>query len=292
MKEQLALGILKLAGKLPLGLARAIGSLVGHISWLTGSRARAVTEINLAHCYPDMPAPERRRLARRSLVATARTGMEVAGVWQRDWSVSKKLIHSVHNAEAYDRAAAAGTGVIAVLPHMGNWEMFSPHFAGAAQMTALYAPPKMAALDPVIRAGRENENTTLVPTNRRGVMALFKALRERELVVILPDQEPETSGGAFAPFFGQPALTMTLVHNLIQRTGCRAVFGVALPVEGGFDIHFIEPEEELYSGEQDQALAAMNRGVEACIALAPEQYQWEYKRFRKQPDMKTRLYRK
>jgi len=28
----------------------------------------------------------------------------------------------------------------------------------------------------------------------------------------------------------------------------------------------------------------MNRTVEQCIRMAPEQYQWSYKRFRQRPD--------
>jgi KDO2-lipid IV(A) lauroyltransferase len=41
--------------------------------------------------------------------------------------------------------------------------------------------------------------------------------------------------------------------------------------------------EDLYSEDIQTSLAALNRGVEAIVALAPEQYQWEYKRFRDRP---------
>jgi KDO2-lipid IV(A) lauroyltransferase len=39
-----------------------------------------------------------------------------------------------------------------------------------------------------------------------------------------------------------------------------------------------------------EAAAALNRSVESCIADCPEQYQWEYKRFKKQPDGAPRRY--
>ena len=38
---------------------------------------------------------------------------------------------------------------------------------------------------------------------------------------MLPDQVPKRAGAEFAPFFGQPALTMTLTSNLLQKTGAR-----------------------------------------------------------------------
>jgi KDO2-lipid IV(A) lauroyltransferase len=57
----------------------------------------------------------------------------------------------------------------------------------------------------------------------------------------------------------------------------------ALRVSGGWELHFLPVGEDLYSEDIQTSLAALNRGVEAIAALAPEQYQWEYKRFRDRP---------
>jgi KDO2-lipid IV(A) lauroyltransferase len=57
----------------------------------------------------------------------------------------------------------------------------------------------------------------------------------------------------------------------------------ALRISGGWELHFLPVSEDLYSEDIETSLAALNSGVEAIIALAPEQYQWEYKRFRDQP---------
>ena len=113
------------------------------------------------------------------------------------------------------------------------------------------------------------------------------------MVGILPDQLPAPEGGDFAPFYGLPALTMTLVHSLIQRTGSLVVCGGAQRLDdGGFKLFFNEAPTAIYSEDKIESLTALNQAVEQCAAAAPAQYQWEYKRFRKQPDGVKRYYLK
>ena len=51
---------------------------------------------------------------------------------------------------------------------------------------------------------------------------MIRALRRGETVGLLPDQVPPEGMGVWAPFFGQPAYTMTLAARLVQQTGARA----------------------------------------------------------------------
>lgn len=292
IKGRLALTVLKLVGRLPLRWSRRLGKLVGHMAVLTRADSLRISRINLQQCYPAMDARERERLARQSVIHTAMTGFEVATLWRQPWSRSEDEIVRVRNQQLLTDGVEEGQGVLVLMPHTGNWEIFGMYLATLGPSTALYAPPKIAALDPLIRAGREVTGTNMVPTNVHGVRALLKSLKGGDIVMVLPDQEPDTSGGDFAPFFGRPALTMTLAHNLLKRTKARCVFGFGKRVESGFELVFLPAEKAIYSDEQKVSLAALNRGVEACIAEAPEQYQWEYKRFRRTPEGKSAIYRK
>ncbi|WP_346838285.1 lysophospholipid acyltransferase family protein [Microbulbifer sp. SAOS-129_SWC] len=292
IKGRLAATALKLVGRLPLHWTRRLGWLVGKIAVLTRGESLRVSRINLAICYPGMDPVEREQLARRSVVQTAITGFEVATIWRQPWNRSEDQIVRVRNQQLLCKEIHEDHGVLVLIPHTGNWEIFGMYLATLGQSTALYAPPKLAALDPIIRGGREMTGVQMVPTNVHGVRALLKALKGGGIVMVLPDQEPDTRGGDFAPFFGKPALTMTLAHNLLQRTGCRCVFGFGKRVEDGFELVFLPAEQAIYSDETRVSLAALNRGVEACIAEAPDQYQWEYKRFRRGPEGKTRIYQR
>ena len=104
---------------------------------------------------------------------------------------------------------------------------------------------------------------------------------------MLPDQVPPQGQGVWAPMFGRPAYTMTLVARLVQQSGARVFFSVCerLPRGQGYVVRF-EPFEGTAltdaAAEPAAAAAAMNEGVERMIRSLPGQYLWGYARF-KQP---------
>ncbi|MFC4417022.1 lysophospholipid acyltransferase family protein [Chromohalobacter beijerinckii] len=262
-------------------LARLIGPLI-----LTFSRReRDVTRINLRHVYPDMPARQQRRLTRDSLTHSSATMLELGFAWMAAPERVEASIRAVHGRELLDDARAQGRGVIVLAPHYGNWEVLNFWLSSHFPFTAMYEPPKIDALDPVIRHGRERMGAQLVPTNPRGVASLLKALKRCEAVGILPDQEPSWGSGVFADFFQRPAYTATLLPKLVARTEARVVTGIArrLPGGEGFAIHFLAADERVYASDEAHSATGVNASVENAIALDPAQYQWEYKRFRKTP---------
>jgi len=133
---------------------------------------------------------------------------------------------------------------------------------------------------------------TLVPTDASGVRALYKAVAKNQMIGILPDQDPGDEGGVFAPFFGVPANTMTLLPRLMQKTGAAVIFSYAerLPRGQGFHVHFLPAPADARTDELQQAAAALNLGVENCVRQSPAQYQWSYKRFKTRPPGETRFY--
>lgn len=263
-------------------LARMGGPLVYRFS----RREREVTEINLAEVYPQRSLDERRQLAHDSLTHSTATMLELGFAWMAEPARVETSIREVHGRELLDDARAEGRGVIVLAPHFGNWEVLNFWLSSHFPFTAMYEPPKIASLDPVIRHGRERMGASLVPTNSRGVAALLKALKRCEAVGILPDQEPDWGSGVFAPFYTRQAYTATLLPKLVARTQARVVTGVARRLEAGhgFAIHFLAADERVYASDETQSATGVNACVEAAIALDPAQYQWEYKRYRKVPE--------
>ena len=100
-------------------------------------------------------------------------------------------------------------GVIVLAPHIGNWEAVNVFVSAIRPMTAMYRPNKDESLDAFILEARNRAGGELVPTNRRGVMQIVKALNADGVVGMLPDQVPQQGSGDFAPFYGHQAYTMT-----------------------------------------------------------------------------------
>ena len=63
-------------------------------------------------------------------------------------------------------------------------------------------------------------------------------------------------------------------------------FAKRLSKNQGYQIIVEAADEQIYSDNIDESAAALNRTVEKSVNKAVEQYQWEYKRFRKRPDGK------
>ncbi|MCW8195555.1 lysophospholipid acyltransferase family protein [Proteobacteria bacterium 005FR1] len=276
---------IRLAGHLPLGAARALGAAIGKLTYAVGGRTVEVSRENLQRCFPDL-APERREvLIRESLVQTAMTAAEAPAIWAQPWSRMHRWVRSLDGFSLIERQQQTGRGLLLLAPHLGNWEIMGPVMPRCVNdITFMYQPTGMEAIDELMIHGRSKDGVKLAPTTRKGVSQVLKALQAGEVVSILPDQVPDEGSGQVADFFGHPAQTMTLVYKLIQRTGCDVLMIFAKRVSGGFQIVVREADPAISNPDMAVSLAALNRSVEACVREIPEQYQWEYKRFKGAPE--------
>ena len=277
---------------LPLPLAHVIGTIVGTVLSRLPNKLRHVTRANIAVCLPDLVAHARGKLVRKSLVETAKTVTEMGAVWHWGRDRVLGLVQTVHGESHLRAAMERGRGVILAVPHLGNWEMVGLYCSAHYSMTSLYRPAHIAGLDQLVRRARQRLGAHLVPTDTSGVRALYSALERGEVVGILPDQEPKRGNGIFAPFFGTPAYTMTLLARLAKRARTVVIFACAerLPAGRGFDLYFAAAPEDLAERSIEEITIAVNEGVEKLIRSRPAQYQWSYKRLRVRPEGETGFY--
>jgi KDO2-lipid IV(A) lauroyltransferase len=284
LKNKALLSLLKLFGWFPLSVGRLFGRTIGRVIYLFNLGPALISRINLRLCYPHMSAQQIESLCKKRMLQFGQAFVETPRVWSKPSTWLESKIIAVEGMALFQAAMADERGTILIVPHQGNWEVVGLWVSPRSKMTSLFEPPKIPEVGNWIKSSREQSGATLVPTDGRGVAALIKALKRGETTAILPDQQPEESGGIFAPFMGVQARTMTLLTNLIGRSGCQALFCSAIREPGGWRLHFLPAEEALYSDDKPVAVSALNTGVEKMVELAPEQYQWEYKRFRAQPD--------
>jgi KDO2-lipid IV(A) lauroyltransferase len=146
-------------------------------------------------------------------------------------------------------------------------------------------------LDDWMQRGRRRLGADIVPIGAAGIRRLLKTLRAGGMVGILPDQVPgRAAAGCNVPFMGVTCYTATLPLELLRRSGANALFCFARRVRGGYVVHFQAVEPMLFSDDDVLAAEALNRGVESCVAIAPAQYQWTYKRFRERPRQRPDRY--
>ena len=278
-------------GLVPLRGLQWAGRRLGDLFYYLNTRMKRVTLVNLELCFPELSRLEIRELALRSLRSTGQLVVEAGIVFGNAGKRPHHYIESVEGDALLD--TGDGIGVLLLIPHFGNWEFINNYVCARHNPVVMYEPAKIKGLDIALQRLRKKSGIELYPANIRGLRKLYKALKQGRIVGLLPDQVPKKKAGIYVPFFGVPALTMTLAFRLIQTTGARVVFGhsLRLPDYRGFQIRFTQADDALYAADEAQCLVAINTRIEEIVSQQVDQYQWEYKRFKHAPNKKADRYR-
>ncbi|RZL88477.1 MAG: lysophospholipid acyltransferase family protein [Variovorax sp.] len=277
--------LFRLLARVPLPWMHRIGAWLGWlVYWLSPTYRRRVK----AHAGNAGFTPAQYRPA---IGAAGAMVAELPWLWLRPAGESVLQRVRWHDDQVFEQALAARRGVILATPHVGSWEMIGQAIAerfGPAHgpLTVLFRPARKAWLAELIAGSRDRPGLKSLPTNLAGVRGLIRVLRAGGYTGVLPDQVPPQGQGVWAPFFGRPAYTMTLLARLAQQTGAQVLMTWCERLPGArYVIHF-EPVDApaLYdAGATPEAAAtAMNEALMRLIERLPGQYLWGYGRY-KQP---------
>ena len=277
---------LGLGAKLDYPTLYRLGGAAGRALYRCGSGERRATRTNLEACLPEWTPEQRDELARESLIETGRTFAEFGALWCWPGARVLSLVVETRGLELFERALAERRGVILLTPHLGAWELAGLYFSSLAPLTAMYKRPPVVEIESFYNAARGRLGAKLAPNDAGGVTMVMRALRNREVIGILPDQDPGRGSGVFAPWFGVPANTTTLVAKLAAKSGAPVllVWCERLPQARGFRVHVRAPERTIGLEDPVAGTLALNLELEALIRSAPTQYLWSYKRFRNRPE--------
>ena len=279
LKRALTRGLiagLRIMARLPLRAARAAGTCLGAVAWWLNTRPARITVLNIDACFPALSRRERRKLARESVIETGRLVGEMGFAWYGNADAMARCVRTVEGAELASDPPAGGTLIL--VPHFGNWEIVNYVFR-QANLTGLYAPPRIPGLEEELNRARGRWGTTMVPGDLRGLRVVKRALAAGGVVGLLPDQTPSPGSGVPAPFFGQEALTMTLAHRLATEK-TRVILSTAQRVRGGFEVRHVRIDDRFRDPDPVTSATALNAAIESAVLRDPAQYQWEYNRFR------------
>jgi Kdo2-lipid IVA lauroyltransferase/acyltransferase len=269
----------------PLWLLHRFGGFLGWLSHALSPSYRQRFRANAA--LAGVPA----HASSPAIAEAGRLALELPFLWLRpaDRPIGPAL--QMHGAELVEAAHAQGRGIVFLTPHLGCFEVtaqaIAERFAARhGPITVLYRPARQKWLRELMDGSRARPGLATAPATLAGVRQLIRALRRGEAVGLLPDQVPPEGMGVWAPFFGQPAYTMTLAARLVQQTGAvpLLVWGERLPRGAGYAVRFSAFDGTLPADASAQAesAAVINRAMERLIMQCPQQYLWGYNRY-KQP---------
>ena len=240
-------------------------------------------KINMALIAPTLSDLQKQALTKEIIYHQCLTSIESIKSWAMppDWSIAQ--ICDVHNKDILLDGLASPNGMLAIVPHLGTWEMMNAWLNQFGSPTIMYKPVKSMMTNDFILQGRARLNATLVPTDGSGVKAIFKTLKQGGFSIVLPDHVPDPSGGVVVPFFGIETLTSTLASKLASKTKC-ALVGLACIRRDdghGFDIYCYKLDDPaLYNHNAETAAYALNLAMQRMIEDNCSHYMWGYRRFK------------
>ncbi len=269
----------RLVGRLPLAWLRALGAGMGHLMLAMNSRETHIARRNLGLIQAELCEQTRAQNLKALMRSTGQGVLETLAIWTRPRPEVLALIHEVQGLPHLDSALAKGRGVILAVPHYGNWELLIAYMAARGPFSLVYRVPAKVGMAVFLNRARAGENVSLVPAETSAMRPLLRALQNGEVIGITPDQQPRLGGGEFVHFFGQAALTLSLIAKLAQRAQAPVLFAFSERMGSGFSLHFEAEEPGLHNPDMKIALQAMNNRVQAIAERDFRQYQWTYKRF-------------
>jgi len=267
-----------LISRLPLRWLHAIGGVLGLLAARLPGRYATRLSANFRLAFPDVSDAMLAEAAR----STGRMILEMPYFWSRKSLKAKLYDFNDRVWPELDRLQDAhGKGLIILTPHLGCFEVLPQSYALRRPVTCLFKPPHQPWLQDFVERMRGRDNIAMAPATPRGVRMLLKALKRGQAVGILPDQVPSGGEGAWAPFYGKPAYTMSLVHRLQQLTGAPIVmvFAERLPRGGGYRAH-LRVIDGMLPDDPSAAAAVINQTVQSLVTEAPTQYLWGYNRYK------------
>jgi KDO2-lipid IV(A) lauroyltransferase len=289
MFARLVVFILWLLHFLPLPVQAAIGNVAGWLAYIFARERRRVATINLRLCFPQLNDAARARLVRRNFQAFVRSLIERGILWWSSPARINRLIR-VEGAEYFN--AVQGKPAILLVPHFVGMDTGGQWVAQRADVVCMYALQKNKYLNDFLLAKRRRFGRQRLYSRQEGLRPIIKGLREGLPFVYPPDQDQTVKDGAFIPFFGVPAATMTSVPRIAKMTGATVVPCVTrvLPCGAGYVLTFYPPWENYPTHDDIADTRRVNEFIEQRILEMPEQYFWLHKRFKTRPEGEERFY--
>jgi KDO2-lipid IV(A) lauroyltransferase len=281
--------LFRLIARIPRRWLDAFGAALGWLVWTLRVR-RGVVLGNLRLAFPELAESERRAIARRTFLNLGRMITD----FLRVPILSKEELERLFVYEGWDgfeRAKAAGRGVIACTAHFGNFDLL------AAAQTLRGVPVTMisrqmgksGANDLWREARRRSGVEDLVVQKGETLKAAMRALKGGRVLGYVIDQNQPRRHAVFPTFFGVPAATAATPVWLALRTGAAVIFTLSVPLEDGRHKVVVEgPLEVPDTGDRARDVLAfmqdLNDRLERWVRRHPDQWYWLHRRWKTRPE--------
>lgn len=289
MLARLGVSVLWLIHFLPFRVIVAIGNGLGALLYLLATDRRKVGRTNLKLCFPDLSEEARERLLRNHFLMFFRGLTERCLLW---WSNPERIngLIRVEGLEHFE--ALKGKPAVLLTPHFVGMDVGGQWIAQHTDTVCMYANQKSRYLTELLLKKRARFGKQRLYSRQQGLRPILKGMRVGMPFVYPTDQDQGVKDGAFIPFFGVPAATMTSLPRIAKVTGAVIVPSITrlLPGGEGYVLTFYPAWEGYPSGDDITDARRMNEFIEQRALEMPEQYFWLHRRFKTRPEGEASFY--
>lgn len=274
---------------LPFRVIVAIGNGLGVLLYPLAAERRRVGMINLKLCFPEMGDEAREQLVRAHFKMFCRGLIERSILW---WSSAERISNLIRVEGAEHFEAIKDRPSILLTPHFVGMDAGGQWVAQHTDTVCMYANQKNRYLTELLLKKRARFRDQHLYSRQEGLRPILKGMRKGMPFIYPPDQDQGVKDGAFIPFFGVPAATMTSLPRIAQMTGAKIVPSITrvLPGGEGYVLTFYPAWDNYPSGDDIADARRMNAFIEDRIREMPEQYFWLHKRFKTRPEGEKKFY--
>ena len=271
--------------RLPWGLQRAMGAAVGWLALRLLPDRREAARTNLALCLPELDGPAREALLRANFRDVGIGLFEFARAWWGEVAPMRASAR-IEGLEILQRLQAEGRGVLLVSGHFMTLELCGRLLCDHVPLAGMYRKHRSPVMEWAVLRGRLRYASAMFGNG--DTRAAIRHLKRGGVLWYAPDQDMRGKDTVFAPFFGIPAATITATHQFARMTGCAVVPFFHRREGADYVLQVGQPLSPFPTDDAVADSAAVNAAIEAMVRQAPSQYLWLHRRFKRQPDGRSR----
>jgi KDO2-lipid IV(A) lauroyltransferase len=282
-------GLVWLLIQLPYRLQLKIGKYIGLLALQFARRERKISETNLSRCFPELSETEKAYLLRQSFISMGIGMLETAFGWWGSEKRLKKLL-LVEGMENLKAAVDLNKGVLIFTPHFSSLHIVGRLVTFHHPFGVMFFPPKPPVFREISRRAMHRFYQAAIP--RDDARNLIKSLKKNMAVLYTPDTDAGPKNSIFAPFFNIMTATVTATARFSSISQCTVIpADYCRRADGkGYQVKFY-PALDNYPGDSPYDDAArVNAWIEKMVREHPEEYLWQYKRFKTRPPGEENFY--
>ena len=270
---------------MPLKMVFVFADFIGFFLYMS-PHFRKLVKTNLKIAFPEKKECEISKIARKNATNLILFTLELFWFTNRHDKLDARMHMSDEQKELMAECRKNKTGLIWVVPHLGNWELARIGISNAKfPMSVVARTMNNPYLDRLVNRSRVADGSEVIPA-KGAIKGMIQALKKGSIIATLIDQNTRArDGGIFVDFFGLPVSTSRAPAMFGRKFNAVLTISGATRKGTSYEMIFTQLSRQAkeYSSDE-QLIQDLIKLLEDLIRKYPEQYLWMYERWKHIPE--------